>query len=1019
MCMYGPRNRTKNDLSVLETSLSKTRITALATAALLATSLSGVAVASASTVAPHAATRSATPAAMLRLDRSVGAISAQQAPGTASTGSPATRLSNAHLDPQTAALPVVGHGLVRVQVTGTGAAKAVTALGGRVLATAAGAAMVLVPKSQLSTLARSAGVADVSTPDLAVTDTAPAPGPSQAGDASGATNWNTAGFDGTGVKLAIVDAGFGSSQSEYDTEVAAGHLGTNPQIMNEDCTDNTSTSTPYDDPHGLQTAELAHQMAPQAQLYLFCINTSVGFMNAANAIIGDGIHLASSSLSFPGDSRGDGTGIATSATAAVEKARKAGVLWIESAGNQAGYHWGGGMADSDHDLLVDIGGPWNPGAGQFEDDVVFVGGSDGVTPTSASIVLQWDQWPLTNNNVSLILRGYQCTSAFSSTGCNAYPIGTSALDGSTLSASHGANQAPVLGISTGDHFPNTSPYDQYWQVSIATPSNSPSLRYDLNYYGELDGPSIQACPTVVNNQCVIAAQSTVQSMSSPADSPYALAVGAADVGADGSTRGTREYFSSEGPTIDGRTKPDITGWDGLSSYLSEWSTGFYGTSAAAPVVAGAAALVLQSNPNLDASQIQTFLEQHASSGSPHNPPTNAVGHGLLTLGTPPAMGVGAQPPTGAQYTAIAPTRVLDTRTAIGGHKAPLGAGGRVTIGFPAGMLPADATAVVVNLTGVGATAPTYVSAYAGGAAFPGTSNLNLASTDSTAAVLAPVTLSGGQTITIRNNAGSVNVVVDVVGYFGTGAETGLFTPLAPGVKPRVLDTRTTVGGHLGKLATGKTITVNPVAPAGATAVVVNVTAVNAGTGGFFNASPMCSSSSSMLNVTKYTRANMAVVQLDPNGKFCLTSGSAPADLIVDVLGFFGSAGAQYYALPAPTRVLDTRTGNGGQTTGHVTPLGSNASQVVYGTGIGEVPTAADGLFTDVVEASTTTGTYLTLFPGSTPPAALSSTINFTAGRIVSNAAIVGTPGSKFGVYNNAGSTNAAVDVFGYFLPTSG
>ena len=60
------------------------------------------------------------------------------------------------------------------------------------------------------------------------------------------------------------------------------------------------------------------------------------------------------------------------------------------------------------------------------------------------------------------------------------------------------------------------------------------------------------------------------------------------------------------------------------------STGFYGTSAAAPHVAGAAALIAAAKPAMDASDLEAFLQRRA--GPLGNPPTNNLGHGLLALG---------------------------------------------------------------------------------------------------------------------------------------------------------------------------------------------------------------------------------------------------------------------------------------------------------------------------------------------------------------------------------------------------
>ncbi|MBI4166794.1 MAG: choice-of-anchor D domain-containing protein [Acidobacteria bacterium] len=65
------------------------------------------------------------------------------------------------------------------------------------------------------------------------------------------------------------------------------------------------------------------------------------------------------------------------------------------------------------------------------------------------------------------------------------------------------------------------------------------------------------------------------------------------------TNSTLEFFSAQGPTLDGRLKPDITSIDGVSVTGSgSFENPFFGTSAAAPHVAGMAALVLESAPCL-------------------------------------------------------------------------------------------------------------------------------------------------------------------------------------------------------------------------------------------------------------------------------------------------------------------------------------------------------------------------------------------------------------------------------------
>src|SRR5438045_2944974 len=65
------------------------------------------------------------------------------------------------------------------------------------------------------------------------------------------------------------------------------------------------------------------------------------------------------------------------------------------------------------------------------------------------------------------------------------------------------------------------------------------------------------------------------------------------------THSTIEYFSSIGPTVDGRQKPDVSGIDGVSiTGAGSFENPFFGSSAATPHAAGVAALLLQTAPCL-------------------------------------------------------------------------------------------------------------------------------------------------------------------------------------------------------------------------------------------------------------------------------------------------------------------------------------------------------------------------------------------------------------------------------------
>ena len=101
------------------------------------------------------------------------------------------------------------------------------------------------------------------------------------------------------------------------------------------------------------------------------------------------------------------------------------------------------------------------------------------------------------------------------------------------------------------------------------------------------------------------------SVSSPANSARAIAVGAVAIGGSPTTR-THAEFSSVGPTtISHRLKPDVAapGVDVLSSISGGGWAEFSGTSMAAPHVAGAAALLRQRHPAWSVDQLKSALVQ--------------------------------------------------------------------------------------------------------------------------------------------------------------------------------------------------------------------------------------------------------------------------------------------------------------------------------------------------------------------------------------------------------------------------
>ena len=85
--------------------------------------------------------------------------------------------------------------------------------------------------------------------------------------------------------------------------------------------------------HGSACAEIVHDIAPNAEIYLYKVRDILSWEKAKNAAIQESLDIVTVSLSFPAyGSFGDGTGLACDI---VNDAFQNNVLWVNSAGNYA------------------------------------------------------------------------------------------------------------------------------------------------------------------------------------------------------------------------------------------------------------------------------------------------------------------------------------------------------------------------------------------------------------------------------------------------------------------------------------------------------------------------------------------------------------------------------------------------------------------------------------------------------------------------------------------------------------
>ncbi|MDH6134057.1 N-acetyl-anhydromuramyl-L-alanine amidase AmpD [Kitasatospora sp. MAA4] len=378
------------------------------------------------------------------------------------------------------------------------------------------------------------------------------------------------------------------------------------------------------------------------------------------------------------------------------------------------------------------------------------------------------------------------------------------------------------------------------------------------------------------------------------------------------------------------------------------------------------------------------------------------------------------PATASGYTPAGPTRLLDTRDGTGGTSTKVGQGGVISLQIAGrststGTIPADATAVVLNVTATNATSSSYVSVYPFGQARSSASNLNFTAGE-TIPNLVVVPVSNGK-VSFYNFAGSVDLIADVTGYYSPEGASKL-TTAGP---HRLLDTRDGTGGTSTKVGQGGVISLQVAGastgdgsnvPDNVTAVVLNVTATNPTASSFVSVYPdsQARSSASNLNFTAgQTIPNLVVVPV-VNGKVDFYNLAGSVDLIADISGYYTPTGGSSFFTAGPSRLLDTRDGTGG-TSGAVGQGGVVSLQVAGRAGL--PATGVTAVVLNVTATDPTSDSFVSVYPdGQTRSSA--SNLNFTAGETIPNLVIVPVVNGKVDFYNFAGNVNLIADITGYY-----
>ncbi|MCA9913457.1 MAG: S8 family serine peptidase, partial [Anaerolineae bacterium] len=346
-------------------------------------------------------------------------------------------------------------------------------------------------------------------------------------------------------------------------------------------------------PHGTSVAEIIFDMAPGVDLTFASPANAVQMASYIVALAQAGNKVISSSMGFYNAESGDGMGPIDDA---IEIARSYGAVYVQAAGNQANYNWQGQYRDTNGNGFHEFA------SGGVEVNMLNNGAQ---VPAGWPIYLflRWNAWPTTNQNYNLYLYWWN--------GSYWEPVAAS----TTVQS---GTQPPV------EQLAYLTPSTGYYGVVIHTSTASGNHILDLMGH---NAPSFQF-------------NMTDRSLVDAATSAEALSVAAVDA---------RNYalqsYSSRGPTLgtggslgSGLSQPRIAGYTNVDTWSARTYYGalFNGTSAAAPHVAGAAALVYSAYPSFSPAQVINFLETNARDmGAPGY--DYLYGMGRLWLGSSPRL----------------------------------------------------------------------------------------------------------------------------------------------------------------------------------------------------------------------------------------------------------------------------------------------------------------------------------------------------------------------------------------------